>query len=139
MNNLITKNIKTQLSQDELIEYIKEIISGFCKEKMINESKQNYMISFSNENSFKNDAWYSLCSNDYFNFYGKYYYEDCFGIDIFKNKKELYELEISPGLLIICMHHFYNKTISNNAKFLEFYVAPLAFIRNFEPGSWVEL
>lgn len=141
MNNLFIKKNITHLDKETLKKDIKKIVMEVCKEKNINFETQRYMISFVNSETDTSNQWYSLCSSKYFNFFGKYYFQDKYnGKEIFKNEKEFYEYDIEPGLIVICLHHFYNKTDgTNKEKYIEFYIAPQYLVQGFEPGTWQTL
>jgi hypothetical protein len=156
MTNLIIKNLNINIDKDiisnsifnnshdeiqKLLKEIKKVVIDFCLHKNINIEKQEYLISGNIENIDISDKWYSLCTDKYFNFFGKYYFDHNYdGIDIFKNDKEIYNNPIKDKDLVVCMHHFYNKTISKEEKkYLEFYIAPKALLSNFDLGQWTKL
>lgn len=131
--NYDRKNIK------ELLNSIKNITKNFCLKNNINFDLQRYKISGNIIESESDSNWYSLCSGKFFNFFGKYYLDNS-ALEIFKNKNgETYEYELHKNDIILCMHHFYNKTISNNSKYIEFYIAPSVFLEHFDDNEWTIL
>lgn len=156
MTNIVTKSLNIDIDSDidtknifnskneqieKLLKEIKEIVFSFCLQKNINIKKQEYMISGRIENIDILGSWYSLCTNEYFNFFGKYYFDHNYeAIDIFKNDKEIYNHTIKNNDLVVCINHFYNQTLSKSEKkYLEFYVAPKKFLCHFDLTKWTSL
>jgi hypothetical protein len=157
MNNLIVKNIEVDIKEDtfsenifdslnqdivNLKQEIKNIVIDFCNKNEVNIEKQEYVISgFIESSSNLYDGWYSLCTEKYFNFFGKYYFDKTYDMkELLKNSSEEYEYTVDKNMLLVCMHHFYNKVVSNNAnKYIEFYVAPKALLSHFDLNKWVRL
>lgn len=157
MNNLIIKKIDIDIEKKDfsdnifdtsdenilaLKKEIKDIIIDFCNKNSINIEKQEYMISGFIENSNNlYDGWYSLCTEKYFNFFGKYYFDKKYDMkELLKNNSENYEYSVDKNTLLVCMHHFYNKVIPSGLnKYIEFYIAPKQFLYHFDLTKWTSL
>jgi hypothetical protein len=142
--NIPVDNIFNSLDEDiiNLKQEIKNIVINFCHKNDINIEKQEYLISGFIENSDNlYDGWYSLCTEKYFNFFGKYYFDKTYDmVELLKNSSEEYEYVVDKSMLLVCMHHFYNKVIANNTnKYIEFYVAPKALLSSFDLSQWAKL
>lgn len=155
MNNIILKDLNIDFKNKNLIDNIfkykdqdienlkqeiKKIVKSFCLDNNINFDIQKYKISGYLTKSELNKDWYSLCSGKFFNFFGKYYL-DYEVEEFFKNKNnESFNIKTNKNNLMLCFHHLYNKTTSdNNATYIEFYIAPSAFLEYFYTEDWTVL
>ena len=137
INYVFTKNT------EEVNKTIKSIVENMCKENKINYNKQNYMISFSDEQVLfeNNGIRFTSGSKKLLSFYGKVYLDknkkiiECIHVN---EKGEFIEIE-ENGILVISGGIQNSTFIKNYEEIMHFYVAPKHMLNWQNPENWQTL
>jgi hypothetical protein len=138
----MTKYVFTKTNKD-IKETIKLTVEDMCKKNRINYNKQNYMISFSEEQVlFKNNGTpFTSGSKKTLSFYGKIYSDknkkiiECIHVD---EKRDYVEID-GDGILVICGGIQNSTFIKHYEEITHFYVAPSGMLEWQNPENWETL
>ena len=122
---------------------IKRLIKSICKENKINYEKQEYNISFSNENMFlkNNNLKFTSGAKNILSFYGKIYLNKKGKIieNVFLHD-DIIKLEPKEtDLIVICGGVDNSTVVEIDQELLYFYVAPSSLLKLQQPNLWQTL